>query len=136
MDALGQRTEYGYDEQNNKISPNRCLEGVSTAWAYDNAGRVVSRTLPLGQVEAFNYDAHGNRLAHTDFNGATHRYSYDVNHRVQDINYADGQRESFQYDALDQRIQASQVNALGHTRTTHYVFDERNRMSRETQATG
>ncbi|MCQ4167747.1 RHS repeat domain-containing protein, partial [Tahibacter harae] len=39
-------TRYGYDEQGNKISQTDALNRTTT-WAYDKAGRVIRRTLPL-----------------------------------------------------------------------------------------
>lgn len=62
----------------------------TTAWAYDNAGRVTSRTLPEGQQETFSYDNASNRTGHIDFNGASHTFGFDNLNRETTAIYADG----------------------------------------------
>lgn len=57
-------------------------EGRTTDWSYDTLGRVLSRTLPLGQQESSQYDAVGNRSRMTDFNGQITTYSYDSRDRL------------------------------------------------------
>ena len=71
-----QRTEYGYDEQSNKITQTDAGRRV-TRWGYDNAGSVTSRTLPETQSETFTYDDASNRIGHVDFNGESHSFNYD-----------------------------------------------------------
>ena len=45
-------------------------------WAYDNLGREISRTLPLGMKETFEYDPEGNMMSKVDFNGDEILYTY------------------------------------------------------------
>ncbi|QOC23171.1 RHS repeat protein [Wenzhouxiangella sp. AB-CW3] len=40
-------------------------------------GRTLTRTLPEGQTETFQYDLAGQRTAHTDFKGQTVEFFYD-----------------------------------------------------------
>lgn len=53
------------------------LSGRTASYAYDQRGRRVQRTLPLGQSESYAYDAAGNVLTSTDFNGKTTTHTYD-----------------------------------------------------------
>lgn len=79
--TLGKVTTYRHDEVGNKLSQTDA-QGRITSWDYDNAGRIISRTLPVStvanpQTERFAYDLIGNRISHTDFNGKQTRWDYD-----------------------------------------------------------
>ena len=91
-----------------------------TTWAYDNAGRVVSRTLPLGQVEAFNYDAHGNLTQKTDFNGQSTHYQYDSLSRETLKTLANGDTIATTYTS-DGQV----ANVTDQHGTTGYTYDVR-----------
>jgi YD repeat-containing protein len=56
--------------------------GRNTTFQYDALNRRMLRTLPLGQSETTTYDAAGNLLTKTDFNGKTTTYNYAQVHRL------------------------------------------------------
>lgn len=61
------------------------------------AGKVLARTLPLGQTETFTYDAVGNQLSRTDFNGEQSTFAYDVNGQQISASFADGETVTTSY---------------------------------------
>ncbi|PJA42598.1 MAG: hypothetical protein CO182_01520, partial [Lysobacterales bacterium CG_4_9_14_3_um_filter_62_6] len=63
-----QTTRYQYDALGQKIAQTDALNRT-TRWTYDGGGRVSSRTLPDGSHEDFLWDAIGNLIAYTDFDG-------------------------------------------------------------------
>lgn len=127
---MGQRTEYGYDEQSNKLRQTDA-EGRSTVWAYDDLGRVSSRTLPLGQRESFAYDAVGNRTQRVDFNGALSTVAYDSSDRPTQHSYADGTVVSTSYTP------SGQIDTVVDDRgLSTYSYDSRDRLISLTQPDG
>src|SRR5262249_11226646 len=75
-DALGQNTQYTYDEVGNRISQIDA-SGRTTTYEYDRTGRRTRWTLPLGMTEMDTYDDAGNLISKTDFNGKTTTFVYD-----------------------------------------------------------
>jgi len=57
-----------YDEADNRLSETDA-EGNTTRFEYDNMGRRTKRILPAGQEETYVYNAWGELIAKTDFNG-------------------------------------------------------------------
>jgi len=70
---------------------------------YDYLGRVVRRTLPLGQEETFTYNQGGLKDTQTDFNGETTIFDYDEHNRLQVATYPDLTTETFTYNTVGQR---------------------------------
>jgi RHS repeat-associated protein len=139
-------TRYAYDEAGNKltqITPScssanggsggaGCAatsnSGVITTWTYDNAGRVLTRTLPLGQVETFQYDSLGRRSQHTDFRGHITGYTYHANTDwLAAIDYANQPDISLGYTPGGQLREVHDANG-----TTTYTRDTRNRLTQVT----
>ena len=134
IDALSQETTYTYDSVGNKLTQTDA-EGRTTIWTYDALGRAISRTLPLGQVATMRYDEVGNLIEQTDFNGQTTTHTYDINDRLTQSLFADGLIQSFVYDAIGNRTQAIKTEN-GVITTTNYTYDNRNRLTSETQFAG
>ena len=83
VDALDQRTSYGYDELGNRTSQTDA-NGHVTRFEYDRLGRETKRRPhPPGgaarQRETKTYDVAGNLETRTDFMGRVTSYSYDDN---------------------------------------------------------
>lgn len=124
-DAPGGVTAYTYDEQGNKLSQTDAM-GRITSWTYDVEGRVLSRTLPLGQRESFTYDPLGNVLSHTDFNGDTTTFAYTpCCGKIAQKTFPDGSTEDYTYTATGQVETVTGANGA-----THYIYDERDRLTR------
>jgi RHS repeat-associated protein len=74
-------TSYAYDAQGNLVSvtdPN----GNVTTYAYDDFGRMSTQVSPVTGTTRYGYDLAGNLLTTTDANGATTTRTYDVLSRV------------------------------------------------------
>jgi RHS repeat-associated protein len=114
--ALGQATQYGYDEIGNR----------TTRFTYDKLGRRLRRVLPLGMAETYAYDAAGNLISKTDFKGMVTTHSYDPSGRLERITPDPGLGDapvSFSYTTSGRR--ATMTDASG---TTRYTYDERERL--------
>jgi len=105
--------------------------GRETKWSYDRVGRVLSRTLPLGQTESFTYNEVGNRIRRIDFNGALSTFNYDVNNRQIRADYADGESVATTYTTTG-RVN-TQTDARG---ITDFDYDAQDRLTRITYPTG
>ncbi len=122
-------------------------QGRITRWAYDDVGRLLSRTLPEGQTETFEYDAVGNRTTHTAFDaqgcanvaGAGCAGATDEMGRLTQITYPGGQLIDYGYDARGNKVSLksgahsityrytalNQLESLTEgSETTEYVYDE------------
>jgi len=135
-------TRYGYDELGNKVSQttpscasgnggsggsdcaSTASTGVTTRWTYDNAGRVLTRTLPRLQSESFQYDTLGRRTQHTDFRGRTTAFTYHPNTDwLATIDYPTQADVSLSYTAGGQLDDVIDGNG-----TTSYERDARGRL--------
>jgi RHS repeat-associated protein len=117
IDALEQRTEYGYDEQGNLIS-QKDARGNITKYEYDGLGRRIATVLPGGQRSTSEYDAVGNVIRTTDFNGETITYEYDERNRLIAENFPDGSSTTYTYDLVGQRKTVTDERG-----TTTYDYD-------------
>jgi RHS repeat-associated protein len=87
--------------------------------------------LPLGQRSTTEYDAAGNVIATTDFNGNVVQYQYDSRNRLTATLFPDGTSVTYTYTADGQP--ATVTDARG---VTAYVYDERDRLVKRTDPDG
>jgi RHS repeat-associated protein len=102
-----------------------------TTLAYDRLGRLIGRTLPLGQTESRTYDAAGNLVATTDFNGRTLVMAYDAADRLLERTLPDGEVQRFEYTTTGQI--AAMTDGTGRTVVE---YDQRDRPVRLRQPGG
>jgi RHS repeat-associated protein len=124
IDALGQSTTYGYDDNGNRTSVTNAREKTTT-YDYDELNRLESVTDPLSRVTSYEYDAAGNLSQRTDGNEQTTTYTYDDANRLTNIDYPVGTADvSFTYDAVGNR--ETMEDGTG---TTTYDYDDLNRLT-------
>ncbi len=75
IDALGQRTEMGYNE-NGQLIRYRGTDGGQHEMVYEN-GRRISHRYPSGHTETWKYDHAGRLLRHQALDGTLAEYTYD-----------------------------------------------------------
>lgn len=117
---------YAYDAQGNRtsvVSP----EGT-TAFAYNPAGQILSRTEPSGAVATYLHDAAGNLATAVSASGTT-TYAWTPESRLASLTKPDGSVVSFTYDAEGRRVTKASGGA-----TTTYAY-ERGRLASETAGT-
>lgn len=106
IDALGNRTEYSYNELDllakterfgdvQKDEKNRVI-----LYSHDLSGKLISQTDALGNSDTYIYDAAGNIVALTDRDGNETVYTRDNNGNITGIKYADGSTVRNRYNAL------------------------------------
>lgn len=122
INALGNRTEYDYDELGNLIS-QKDANGNLTQFEYDGLNRRIATQLALGQHSVNNYDAVGDLISTTDFNGEVITFEYDERDRLIAKNFPD----------LTPTTMTCTLNGLQATVTdergiTTYQYDERDRL--------
>ena len=116
------RTEYGYDENGNRIS---ILDGNNhqTTFIYDELNRPVQEIDAEGNTWTYAYDEVGNRISVTDANLAVTQYVYDDANRLTDIDYLGSEPDvNFVYDPAGRRT--SMTDGVG---STTWTYDELNR---------
>lgn len=99
IDERGNRQEFIYDDAHGRTIERNAL-GQDTIKIYDQAGRLISVTDPLGHTTRYELDALGRT--------------------VQTI-YADGTSTSVTYDPVGPETISSSMDQLG--RTTHFEYD-------------
>ena len=98
-----------------------------TSYAYDNSGRLVSTTDPLGIVTQLTLNAAGqvatSTVAYGTSDAATTAYAYDALGRVTSVTTASGQSEaattSYTYDGLGRVL----TSIDGNNNTTTYTYN-------------
>jgi len=113
----GQVRRIGYDALGRIVTVT--VNGFTSTMTYDGAGRITSRTDPLGATARFDYDAVGNLVAATDPLGRTVRYQWDDTDRCIAVVDPLGGTTRFDYD--ERRLLTSQRDPLD--RTTRYRRD-------------
>jgi RHS repeat-associated protein len=67
-------------------NPSLDVVTVQMSYTYDDFGRQLSRTDPLGRTWTFRYDRFGNMVQSTDARGQVLHYAYEYGGRVQCVN--------------------------------------------------
>ncbi|MFL5962431.1 MAG: DUF6531 domain-containing protein [Gaiellaceae bacterium] len=121
-DGAGNRTSMGdgaggvaytYDAMNRLTSVTRGSDVFS--YAYDDAGRIVSRVYPDGTAIAASYDDDG-RLASVTADGATTTYTWDVAGNLVATSFPDGTSEARFYDAAGRLTGAHSGSSFSNVR--------------------
>ncbi|MFG3053820.1 fibronectin type III domain-containing protein [Kitasatospora sp. NPDC048239] len=132
VDAVGGRTSYTYDDRLNLTSvtdPN----GNTARMSYDEAGNLVSRTLPGSPsgTESWTYDTRHNPLTQTDALGNTTTFTYDTANHLRSALTPGGSRTEFGYTSGGL---VETVTRNGHTTTNGY--DQAGNLVSTTDPTG
>lgn len=127
--TLLSRKTYTYDASARRLSESvhRMINGVltplTTSYEYDNNGRQIRMTDPLGQVMQTEYDEAGNVAARIDALGRRTEYAYDSRGQHVQTTHPDGTTTTMAYDPAGNVI--SRTDEAGRVTTT--VYDELNR---------
>lgn len=121
-------TRFGYDEQGAKTSQTDA-EGRTSTWTYDKLGRLITRKLPMGQVESYAYNLAGQQIRTTTFNNEEIQTGYDPLGRVEKITLPQGRIRQFHYSAnnLIERIDEA-------GQSYSFAYDVLDRLSRTVDA--
>ena len=137
---LSEKTTYFY-EQNSRlikqVEPRGNVQGANpddyaTTFTYDDAGRVLSETDPLGHTTTHTYDKVGNQTSVTDANGHTTSYQYDAQSRLTTVTAPDNGVTQYTYDGNGNQL--TRLDAKNHTTT--YTYDAANQQTSVTSPTG
>jgi RHS repeat-associated protein len=133
-DALGRRTEYGYDARGNLTGQTQLAgtaQAVTTTYAYDPVSHRVTRvTDPLNHSTTFTYDAKGNLTRIADALGHATVITYNAAGQPLAVTDPLGNMTSFTYDTNGNLVTIR--DALGHS--TQRAYDAVNRLSALTDA--
>ena len=91
--------------------------GNNTYWTYDAEGRQTRKTYSDASYWDYAFDAAGRMISRTDAKSQTTVYQYDAVGNLTNINYPNDADVSFAYDALNRKT--SMVDGIG---TTTYAY--------------
>jgi len=111
-----------YDEVGRKISQTDA-NGHTTRFAYDIVGRLVQKTLPLGQYATFTYNSDDTLATVTDFNGHITTCSYDAAGRKNAITHDDGTGITIVYNPDDSVQQTTRLLSSDSSVVKQFSYD-------------
>ena len=137
IDALGQTTDYGYDNLGRRITETAPAPAVGgtrpvTRSAYDAVGNRTSVADPLGNVTTYAYDALDRRTTVTDARGSATVTGYDAVGNTTSLTDASGNVTRYAFDRLNRLVR--ETDPLGATMT--YAYDVLGNKVRETDRNG
>ena len=156
-------TEYAYDELDRLIKA-QAPNGVVTEYVYDDLGRRIEEQSPDRGTMRYTYDLANNIVSVAEGRGIVSHYSYDALERVTEVRYPNthaGKDETvhytydsclfgkgqlcvvqdesgitrYQYDAWGNQLERYHTE-LGVEYVSRYVYDEGNRVVRQTLPSG
>ncbi|MCX6355216.1 MAG: DUF6531 domain-containing protein, partial [Candidatus Aureabacteria bacterium] len=135
IDALGNHTEYAYDDQGRPISETKYLSArpVVTSYGYDGYGHITSVSKQIDDsnsaITQYEYDTAGRRAKMIDPLLQETTYTYDKLDRVVQINEPASKVTRYRYDGNGNRVKG--INALG--KETVYAYNALNKVTSITQ---
>ncbi|MDP9033562.1 MAG: DUF6531 domain-containing protein [Myxococcota bacterium] len=128
--ADGAKLSIEYGERDRPESVHDELGGV-WSWQYDEAGRVVTRTDPMGRVTRLQW-SHGRLVSMIDPAGLTTSLGYSAAGQIASVRLPDGTEWRWQYDRLGRVVAA--VDAKGNVQRREH--DLAGRVVRVVEADG
>lgn len=133
---LGSKTTYSYDSNGNlikKVEPRGNVQGANpddyaATFTYDDAGRPLTETDPLGNTTTHTYDAVGNETSTKDANNHTTTYVFNGRNLLTSAVAPGGAATTNTYDAAGNLT--TRTDANGHETT--YNYDAANRLTGKT----
>ena len=136
-DALGQTTDYAYDNLGRKVSETAPAPAAGSArpvtrYAYDASGNMTSVTDPLGNVITYAYDRLDRRTQVTDARGFATITAYDLTGNVTSLTDASGNVTRYAFDRRDRLVtETDPLQAI-----TSYAYDLVGNKTKETDRLG
>ncbi|MFI2813269.1 LysM peptidoglycan-binding domain-containing protein, partial [Microbulbifer sp. JSM ZJ756] len=130
-------TTYGYDVQDNQVSVTDA-RGYNTSRDFNALGMMTWENDNRTGITYHHYDRLGNETKMVDQLGNETSKRYDTAGRlVEEIN-GEGDLKRYTYDAFGRRVSMSVVDTVGSLgeRTTSFVYDNRDRLVKQTDAGG
>jgi len=132
VDALGNRTEFGYSTANGQLETMTDAKGNTYTYGYDLNGNRTSVTMPDGTSVHTAYDARGRVTNQTDQYGNVTRYCYDGSDRLTSVTDALGSTWTYEYNSVGELVAVTDANG----NTTRYEYDNSGRIIKTTNALG
>ncbi|MFV9505624.1 MAG: RHS repeat-associated core domain-containing protein [Oscillochloridaceae bacterium umkhey_bin13] len=104
-------TQFAYDRVGNLLSLTDA-NGTLTSFTYDVLDRLVRQETAAAQVTTYGYDALGNLVKLTNPRGFSTSFSYDAANRLASVSDALQQTTSFGYDANGNLVSQTDPNGI------------------------
>lgn len=113
----GRATSFTYDDAGNTLTQTVADAGSggtsrTTAWTYNAAGLVATKTEPNGALTSYTYDSLGNLTQSTNALGQVDTYTFDNAGRVLTHSRPSGHVTTFTYDSRGRVLTSSSAGQL------------------------
>ncbi|MCL2582823.1 MAG: hypothetical protein FWE35_10240, partial [Streptosporangiales bacterium] len=118
VNSLGAVGRYTWTAEGDPLS--RSLpDGLSESWEWDAERNLLSHTSTAGQVTRFEYGPFALPVARTDPDGASYRFEYTSQLQLRTVHTAHGQTWDYEYDSTGNLIAEADFNGT----RQFYMFD-------------
>jgi RHS repeat-associated protein len=108
----------------NRVTSYTDTQGNTIAYAYDQAGNLITLTYPGGREVHYAYDPGSRLTGVTDWAGRTTTYQYDQNNRLTATTRPDGSQLTLTYDDAGQLLQQKDTASGGSVISQYdYTYD-------------
>jgi YD repeat-containing protein/parallel beta-helix repeat protein len=130
-DALNHSSHMIYDDGGRLLTSTTPI-GHTTTYTYDNANHVLTMTDPRLGVTTYTYDDVGNLLTTKDPLNHTTTNTYTAKDQLETVTDAEDFTTTYTYDEIGNRLSIKD----GNNHTTYFAYDAANRLSSTTNPLG
>ncbi|HKI50541.1 MAG TPA: DUF6531 domain-containing protein, partial [Geothermobacteraceae bacterium] len=128
----GGQWHYTYDTNAGDLLTKTDPQGNVTQYSYDNQHNLLSKTEPGLGTSYYGYDSNGNRVSVTDADGNVTEYTYNDYGQMTSVTNPSHKTTTYTYDTHGNLTKVTDPAGISST----YAYDSQGRLTSSTNATG